>query len=48
MTITLKDISKCISTSTDIICQRIEYDIVKLPIKSKKKKKRYHTMNLCG
>ncbi len=32
----LKDISKCISTSTDIIiCQRIEYDNVKLPIKSK-------------
>ena len=33
---TLKDISKVISTSTDIIiCQRIEYDNVKLPIKSK-------------
>lgn len=32
---TLKDISSVISTSTDIIiCQRIEYDNVKLPIKS--------------
>ena len=36
MTITLKDISNVISTSTDIIiCQRIEYDNVKLPMKSK-------------
>ena len=35
MTITLKDISNVISTSTDIIiCQRIEYDNVKLPMKS--------------
>ena len=33
---TLKDISNVISTSTDIIiCQRIEYDNVKLPMKSK-------------
>lgn len=33
---TLKGISKCISTSTYIIiCQRIEYGNVKLPIKSK-------------
>ena len=33
---TLKDISNVISTSTDIIiCQRIEYDKVKLPMKSK-------------
>lgn len=33
---TLKDISNVISTSTDIIiCQRIEYDNVKLPVKSK-------------
>lgn len=33
---TLKDISIVISTSTDIIiCQRIEYDNVKLPMKSK-------------
>lgn len=32
----LKDISNVISTSTDIIiCQRIEYDSVKLPMKSK-------------
>lgn len=32
---TLKDISNVISTSTDIIiCQRIEYDNVKLPMKS--------------
>ena len=32
----LKDISNVISTSTYIIiCQRIEYDNVKLPIKSK-------------
>lgn len=32
----LKDISNVISTSTDIIiCQRIEYDNVKLPMKSK-------------
>ena len=31
---TLKDISNVISTSTDIIiCQRIEYDNVKLPMK---------------
>lgn len=36
MTITLKDISNVISTSTDIIiCQRIEYDNIKLPMKSK-------------
>ena len=35
MTITLKDISNVISKSTDIIiCQRIEYDNVKLPMKS--------------
>lgn len=34
---TLKDISNVISTSTDIIiCQRIEYDNVKLPTKSNK------------
>lgn len=32
---TLKDISNVISTSTDIICQRIKYDNVKLPMKSK-------------
>lgn len=33
---TLKDISNVISTSTDIvICQRIEYDNAKLPMKSK-------------
>ena len=33
---TLKDISNVISTTTDIIiCQRIEYDNVKLPMKSK-------------
>ena len=33
---TLKDISSVISTSTDIIiCQRIEYDNAKLPMKSK-------------
>jgi hypothetical protein len=33
---TLKDISSVISISTDIIiCQRIEYDNVKLPMKSK-------------
>ena len=32
---TLKDISNVISTSTDIIiCQRIEYDNAKLPMKS--------------
>ena len=32
---TLKEISKVISTSTDIvICQRIEYDNAKLPMKS--------------
>ena len=32
---TLKDISNVISISTDIIiCQRIEYDNVKLPMKS--------------
>ena len=32
---TLKDISNVISESTDIIiCQRIEYDNVKLPMKS--------------
>ena len=36
MTITLKDISNVISISTGIIiCQRIEYDNVKLPMKSK-------------
>ena len=35
MTFTLKDISNVISTSTDIIiCKRIEYDNVKLPMKS--------------
>ena len=35
MTLTLKDISNVISISTDIIiCQRIEYDNVKLPMKS--------------
>lgn len=34
---TLKDISNVISTSTDIvICQRIEYDNAKLPMKSNK------------
>nr|DAQ36331.1 MAG TPA: hypothetical protein [Caudoviricetes sp.] len=34
---TLKDVSKVISTSTYIIiCQRIEYDNVKLPMKSNK------------
>lgn len=34
---TLKDISKVISSSTDIIiCQRIEYDNAKLPMKSNK------------
>ena len=34
---TLKDISNVISTSTDIIiCQRIEYDTAKLPMKSNK------------
>lgn len=33
---TLKDISKVISSSQDIIiCQRIEYDNAKLPMKSK-------------
>lgn len=33
---TLKDISNVISISADIIiCQRIEYDNVKLPMKSK-------------
>ena len=33
---TLKDISNVISSPTDIIiCQRIEYDNVKLPMKSK-------------
>lgn len=33
---TLKDISNVISESTDIIiCQRIEYDNAKLPMKSK-------------
>ena len=33
---TLKDISNVISTSTDIIiCQRIQYNNVKLPMKSK-------------
>lgn len=33
---TLKDISNVISSATDIIiCQRIEYDNVKLPMKSK-------------
>ena len=33
---TLKDISSVISTSADIIiCQRIEYDNAKLPMKSK-------------
>lgn len=33
---TLKDISNVISTSTYIIiCQRIEYDNAKLPMKSK-------------
>lgn len=33
---TLKDISNVISSCTDIIiCQRIEYDNVKLPMKSK-------------
>ena len=33
---TLKDVSKVISTPTDIIiCQRIEYDNVNLPMKSK-------------
>ena len=33
---TLKDISNVISESTDIIiCQRIEYDNTKLPMKSK-------------
>lgn len=32
---TLKDISNVISTTTDIIiCQRIEYDNAKLPMKS--------------
>ena len=32
---TLKDISNVISTSTDIIiCQRIEYDNAKIPMKS--------------
>lgn len=35
MALTLKDISNVISASTDIIiCQRIEYDNVKLPMKS--------------
>ena len=35
MTLALKDISNVISISTDIIiCQRIEYDNVKLPMKS--------------
>ena len=35
MTLTLKDISNVISISTDIIiCQRIEYDNVQLPMKS--------------
>lgn len=35
MTITLKDISNVISTSTDIIiCQRIKYDNANLPMKS--------------
>ena len=34
---TLKDISNVISTSTDIIiCQRIKYDNVNLPMKSNK------------
>lgn len=34
---TLKDISNVISRSTDIIiCQRIEYDNAKLPMKSNK------------
>lgn len=34
-TMTLKEISNVISTSTDIvICQRIEYDNAKLPVKS--------------
>ena len=34
---TLKEISKVISTSTDIvICQRIKYDNVNLPMKSNK------------
>lgn len=34
---TLKDISNVISSSTDIIiCQRIEYDNAKLPVKSNK------------
>ena len=37
MIITLKDISNVISTSTDIIiCQRIKYDNVNLPMKSNK------------
>ena len=36
MIITLKDISNVISTSTDIIiCQRIKYENVNLPMKSK-------------
>ena len=36
MIITLKDISNVISISADIIiCQTIEYDNVKLPMKSK-------------
>ena len=36
MTLTLKDISNVISTSTDIIiCQRIKYENVNLPMKSK-------------
>ena len=37
MTIALKDISNVISSATDIIiCQRIKYDNVNLPMKSNK------------
>ena len=37
MKITLKDISNVISSATDIIiCQRIKYDNVNLPMKSNK------------